>query len=134
MQALVYVSTATALPGRAVLDDILESAHRNNPRLGLTGMLLWKEMSFAQLLEGPAKSLDALWGKLTADERHEDVRLLSRWDVDRRFFGEWSMANHRLNRRQHWELLDRRERETDEEFCAWILYLMNEVHRSAALR
>jgi hypothetical protein len=134
MQALVYVSTATRLPSDAVVGDILATAHRENPRFGLTGMLLWKDMTFAQLLEGPEESLDRLWARLVADDRHEDLRLLSRWDTDHRFFGEWSMASRELNAREHWELLERPADEPDEEFCAWLLYLMNEVHRSARLR
>ena len=133
MQALVYVSTATTLPTRNLVSAILDAAHRNNPKFGLTGMLLWKDMAFAQLLEGPADALDAMWDRLVADERHEDVRLLSRWTIESRFFGEWSMAGHRMNRRQHWELMERSAADGDEDFCAWILYLMNEVHRSAAL-
>jgi hypothetical protein len=133
MQALVYVSTATMLPTQDIVEPILATAHRNNATFGLTGMLLWKEMAFAQLLEGPPESLDSLWDRLVADDRHEDVRLLSRWEIEERFFSEWSMASHRLDQRQHWELLDRSENESDEDFCAWILYLMNDIHRSATL-
>lgn len=134
MEALVYVSTARAMPSHAVVDDILASAHRNNPALDLTGMLLWADMTFAQLLEGPDESLDAMWARLNADSRHEAVRLLTRWPVDQRFFGEWSMASRRLDGRQHWELLERSRGETDAEFSAWILYLMNEAHRDARRR
>lgn len=133
MQALLYVSTATALPTHSVVDDILATAHRNNPQFGLTGMLLWKDMAFAQLLEGPPESLDSLWRKLSADDRHEEVRLLSRWDIPERFFGDWSMCSHRLSARQHWELLERPPGEPDETFACWLLYLMNEAHRSAHL-
>lgn len=134
MQALVYVSTARALPTHAVVGDILEAAHRNNPEHSLTGMLLWADMTFAQLLEGPEDSLDAMWARLTTDARHEAVRLLTRWPIEQRFFGEWSMASRRLDGRQHWELLERSRGETDAEFSSWILYLMNEAHRDARRR
>jgi hypothetical protein len=88
-------------------------------------------MTFAQLLEGPGQGLDAMWGRLAADPRHEGVRLLSRWRATERLFGEWSMASSRLDPGRHWELMNRSEGETDAEFCAWILYLMNEAHRGA---
>lgn len=133
MEALVYVSTATSLPTHAVVEDILHSAHARNPQLGLTGMLLWADMAFAQLLEGPPNSLDALWTRLAADPRHTDLRLLSRWPIEERFFAEWSMCSRRLTSRQHWELLEHGRGESDSAFCAWLLFLMNEAHRSAPL-
>jgi hypothetical protein len=133
MHGLVYVSTATTLPTHSIVDSILDSAHRRNPALGITGMLLWKEMAFAQYIEGPPDALDLLWTTLLRDERHEDVALLSRWELEERFFGDWSMASHRLNRRQHWEILERRETESPEDHAAWILALMNDAHRRAML-
>jgi hypothetical protein len=134
MDALIYVSSARALPSRSMVDGILAAAYRNNPKSQLTGMLLWREMSFAQLLEGPTDALDEMYGRLLADPRHEDVRLLSRWPIEERLFAEWSMASRRLDRRQHWELLERNEGETDEDYAGWILHLMNEAHHAGRRR
>lgn len=132
MEALVYVSTARAMPSYALVDDILASAHRNNPALALTGMLLWADMTFAQLLEGPPPALDQMFARIAADDRHERVRLLSRWPIEERFFGEWSMRGRRLDARQHWDLLERSQGESDADLCGWVLFLMNEVHSAAA--
>ena len=134
MDALIYVSSARALPSRSMVGGVLAAAHRNNPTLQLTGMLLWREMRFAQLLEGPPDALDAMWSRLKADARHENVRLLSRWPIERRFFGEWSMASRRLDRRQCWELLDRDVGESDGDYAGWILHLMNEAHHAGRRR
>jgi hypothetical protein len=131
MEALIYVSTATTLPNQRMIDEILESAHRNNPAMELTGMLLWSDLTFAQLLEGPPAALDAMYARLAADPRHHDLRLLSRWPVGRRLFSEWSMASRRLAPRQPWDLLaDRSDTATDT--ANWVLFLMNELRRPVA--
>ena len=48
---LIYVSAASAEYGPAELDNILDASVRNNPRAGLTGMLLYAAGSFMQVLE-----------------------------------------------------------------------------------
>jgi len=131
MEALLYLSSATGLPTRRGVDRILTAAHRNNPRLSLTGMLLWADRSFAQLLEGPAAALDRMYGVLVADSRHEGLRVLSRWPIGERLFAEWSMGSEHLDRRHDWELLRRRDAHArDADTCVWLLGLMADIrHR-----
>lgn len=130
MQALVYVSVATDLPRPRTVDAIVATARRVNPQLSLTGMLLWSDTRFAQLLEGPPDSLDLLYGRLLVDPRHHDLNMLARWDIPNRLFPDWSMASSRLDPRHAWELLDRLTGTPSGDACAWLIYLMNEVRRS----
>jgi hypothetical protein len=135
MEALIYASVAEGLPRPAEVNAILATARRVNPRLGLTGMLLWSDTRFAQLLEGPSDALDLLYGRLLADTRHHDVTMLSRWDISHRLFPDWSMGSRRLDPRTSWELLDRLGDTTPGDAAAWVLFLMNEVrHRRRRAR
>jgi hypothetical protein len=129
MEALLYVSTASALPRRSTVDAILATARRVNPTLDLTGMLLWRDMTFAQLLEGPTASLDGMLNRLRADERHHDIVVLTRWPLEHRLFKEWSMASSHVDPLQPWDLMDRIERDRPDETAGWLLYMMNEAHR-----
>lgn len=129
MEALIYVSTAVGLPRPRTIEAILATAHRANPGLGLTGMLLWADTRFAQLLEGPADSLDLMYARLRADPRHEDLVLLSRRGTPRRLFPDWTMGCKRLDRRQNWDLMERLEGASSEDAAGWLLLLMHQVRR-----
>lgn len=76
----------------AELTAILASARRNNPRLGLTGALIFSNDCFAQVLEGPLSSIEGVFESIECDARHRDVTVLHFKPIDARSFPEWSMA------------------------------------------
>ena len=49
MLSLVYVSSALREFSKSELVELLEKSRKKNTRLGLTGMLLYKEGNFIQL-------------------------------------------------------------------------------------
>ncbi len=51
---LCYVSTAKYLMTQEELLKLLNVARQSNSKLGITGMLLYKDMSFLQVIEGEA--------------------------------------------------------------------------------
>ena len=74
------------------LEDILESARRNNERLGITGVLILGDGVFFQAIEGEEEVLDGLLEQILADPRHEDAKVFRREPIGERNFGEWKMA------------------------------------------
>jgi hypothetical protein len=94
MLSLTYVSQvhpAAGTPGR-LADAIVRSSVATNHQLQITGALVFTTAHFAQILEGPAASIDRLMGRICADGRHRLVRVLESRPIDRRVFPEWSMA------------------------------------------
>lgn len=93
---VVYQSTSliSRMEGafRAELASILESCARVNPKLGITGVLIYERGRFIQLLEGPAASVDALMDAIEIDVRHGMFQILWRTPADTRMFEQWSMA------------------------------------------
>ena len=88
----IYVSTATQEYGTPELKDILDiSAERNEP-VGITGMLLYAEGCFIQVLEGEAESVDATYARIERDQRHFNLILLERKEITARSFAQWSMG------------------------------------------
>ncbi|MGH7026275.1 BLUF domain-containing protein [Brevundimonas sp.] len=90
----IYVSDAVgdAATSLLVLVEILGGAERNNRRDGLTGVLMRHDGRFLQAIEGRRDDVDRLMGRLRADPRHENLRLLSDTDVSCRLFGDWPMT------------------------------------------
>jgi hypothetical protein len=97
---LIYVSTAFREPGTDDLDRILESAIRRNTALNVTGMLLYADGSFMQVLEGEAAAVDEVFARVENDARHTGIFLIERSPIDERSFDRWSMGFKRLDARE----------------------------------
>ncbi len=96
LHRLVYYSR-NVLPGpepalAAEVAQILASSRCNNPRVGVTGALMFNRGCFAQVLEGPRAAVEATFERIQRDPRHSDVMLLQFAPVGRRGFPAWSMA------------------------------------------
>ncbi|MEM1385432.1 MAG: BLUF domain-containing protein [Pseudomonadota bacterium] len=97
MESVVYFSRAISTDRRAALDAILASAERNNPPLGLTGLLLYGEGMFMQCLEGPERSVSLMMERIKADPRHRGAVVLSRGPLSARVFPDWAMGARMLD-------------------------------------
>ncbi len=88
---LIYASRAVDhAPNHA--RAIVASAQRNNPRLGITGLLVVGSNHFVQALEGDTEAVNRLYCFIVQDKRHSDPRLLGYARTHVRFWAEWSMA------------------------------------------
>lgn len=94
----IYASAASHDLETEALLELLQVARDNNARLGLTGMLLYAEGSFFQVLEGPAEVVDALYAKIERDQRHQQVTLIIREPIPRRYFDAWTMGFYKVSR------------------------------------
>ena len=96
----VYASAASRDFDAEELKVLLEVARENNPKLGLTGMLLYAEGSFFQVLEGQADVVDALYAKIGRDRRHDQVTLVIKEPIPKRYFDAWTMGFHEVSREE----------------------------------
>jgi Sensors of blue-light using FAD len=78
-----------------MLTGILFDARRCNTRDGITGALICRDDLFLQLLEGPEAAVEATFARIAADDRHIEVRRLTRRLIadDARMFGAWAMRD-----------------------------------------
>lgn len=89
---LVYVSTASDPMGEKELAELLEQARARNARNGITGMLLFKDERFIQLLEGQEEDVQKIFDSVKRDERHHGVRVLWSRYAQYRDFPDWTMG------------------------------------------
>lgn len=94
---LVYVSSATRPFSEADLSDLLETSRENNAKLGITGMLLYKDGNLMQVLEGEEELVRALYEKIGTDPRHDGAITLHQSFAQERQFPDWSMGFRNLD-------------------------------------
>ena len=89
---LLYASRAAASLTTSVINAILEESRRNNPALGITGILCYSGDQFIQVLEGGRDEVCDLYNSIVRDPRHAQVRILSYEEIAERRFGGWTMG------------------------------------------
>ncbi|MDW4498509.1 BLUF domain-containing protein [Sulfitobacter sp. D35] len=92
MHCLVYTSGASRPMGDDDLSELLETCRARNLADGITGMLLYKDGSFMQALEGPRDVVFNTYARIVEDPRHKDVFLLLDRPVPQRNFDGWAMG------------------------------------------
>ena len=89
--ALAYCSRPVSFSFDQI-DEILAQSRRNNPPAGLTGALIYDNRTFLQWLEGGVDPIRDVFARISRDERHTDVRLLTVRKLNGRWFPDWSMT------------------------------------------
>ena len=89
---LIYASTPFGFDA-GHLDDILTTSRTNNARDEVTGALVCRADLYLQWLEGPEAFVEALFARITADDRHQDIKLFAREAATDRLFPKWAMRD-----------------------------------------
>lgn len=97
MFRLIYVSTARELMSNDALLEILTKAREKNSKLGVTGMLLYKDGNFIQMLEGDEDVVRSLYDTISHDDRHFDSIAIVEEPAQERMFSEWTMGFRNLS-------------------------------------
>lgn len=90
--AILYRSEALTPKGGAAERAILATSRRNNAAAGLTGFLHRESDIYYQWLEGPEPEVLKAFDRIRSDNRHGDVEVLDRQQMDTRSFPTWSMG------------------------------------------
>ena len=98
MFQLVYASTAVRPMQPKDLNRLLHSSRLRNKQAGITGLLLYGEEHFLQVLEGEEAAVRRLYHTIRADERHTAVITLRERLLEAREFGSWTMGFANLDR------------------------------------
>lgn len=92
LETIVYISAAAPDFREEELDGLLAIARRNNGASGVTGVLLYAEGSFIQVLEGETKGLDATMARIRPNPRHRHIMEIYRAPISERSFAGWAMG------------------------------------------
>ena len=89
---LGYVSTQARPMAAADLIRLLNVARDENRRRGITGLLLHRQDSFFQVIEGDRDVIAALFAQIEADPRHQRIEILFQGPIQHREYADWEMG------------------------------------------
>ena len=92
MLQMLYVSGASRPMSEDDLQNILLTSRKNNLRDGITGMLLWADGVFIQILEGEPAAVRSLVSRIQRDARHRNIMVVHEQSSEKRMFTQWSMG------------------------------------------
>lgn len=94
LHQITYISAAACQFDDDALMDLLHDARTNNEKAGITGLLLYCQGGFLQVLEGEPERVKALYERISLDVRHGGIIKLLDREIVRRDFSSWAMAFH----------------------------------------
>ncbi|MBC7739428.1 MAG: BLUF domain-containing protein [Candidatus Saccharibacteria bacterium] len=89
---IAYVSRSRSPLVPELLSDILDVSAINNTRDGITGILMYHDQLFFQVLEGDHDSVARCFARILDDHRHASVYMMLAHEVKTRAFPDWAMA------------------------------------------
>jgi hypothetical protein len=103
---VLYTSKMSKECSTEMINEILKVSRQNNSVNGLTGILLFRNGEFVQILEGEKLNVYYTLKKIRDDKRHTDMKILKDSPTQERLFSNWAMAfkNDEINNKE----MDRR--------------------------
>ena len=105
---MAYVSNVAQ--GVTIQDcqEIATQSEINNARDGVTGCLMLYDGWFIQILEGAVGSVNRIYGRIMADERHSYPTVLGAEYIHARTFPVWRMRVIQVKKTEHADSIIRR--------------------------
>ena len=92
LHRVIYHSKGRASVSFPDIEGILAASRANNAAAGITGVLIFADGAFLQVLEGERDAVLRLLGKIACDDRHQGIMVMSAAEIDSRDFERWTMA------------------------------------------
>ena len=86
---LSYLSEAVSDFSFLGLIRLLDSARTFNKKNGVTGILLYDNHQFGQIIEGERADVMKAWERIQADKRHHHIKLLEIREIKQRSYPNW---------------------------------------------
>lgn len=88
---IIYCSQFNEEVDYSELAKIIDKATKHNSSKGITGLLIFGDDRFLQVLEGGREQVNELYGKIVRDKRNKKNVVLSYEEILEREFSDWSM-------------------------------------------
>ncbi|MCW5520105.1 BLUF domain-containing protein [Aureitalea sp. L0-47] len=100
LRTICYVSTAAPSLDENGLADLYEEAIQKNTEQNITGILLYSDGNFMQIMEGEAAPLLKLYNSIDNDVRHHHLIKLTDREIKQRIFENYANGFTIVNNEQ----------------------------------
>lgn len=121
---IVYLSYSEKELSESELNGFLATIRRKNEIQNITGLLLYNDEAFIQVIEGKREIINNLFDIISKDSRHSNIVKLLEEPITKRAFPDWSMGFRKINKEQNMQLpgfsdfMQNKHSEIDYEECA----------------
>lgn len=98
MIEIAYTSRASHMFTKTELRALHQEAITFNQAHNITGLLVYNDGIFFQVLEGKQQVVKALYTSIKHDFRHYDVRTIYEAPLAKRHFNGWAMSFHNISK------------------------------------
>lgn len=92
MKHIIYLSSATELLSDEEINSLLKTSRENNKKNNITGLLLYCDGNFLQVLEGENEVIDPIFSIISTDRRHKNIIVVANAYIEKRSFEERKMG------------------------------------------
>ena len=92
MYQIIFAGLALTPFTQPDLDQLLARSREKNQMMNITGLMLYKDSCFIQVIEGPDKHVQDLWASIEMDFRLQTTACFSSKAIVKREFGDRPMA------------------------------------------
>jgi len=101
---IVYVSFSNKSLTEDEIVQLLKEVRAKNKAQDVTGLLLYNNEAFIQVIEGEKESIHTLYELIKKDTRHTNVVKLLEEPIEARAFPDWSMGFQRITKKETSEI------------------------------
>ena len=92
LKTICYISDSKINKSINDFNDLILTAKSNNAKNNITGVLVYKNNNFLQVLEGHTETVDSVFDKIRMDQRHQNIFKIINTSIDERFFEEYEFG------------------------------------------
>lgn len=97
LHCVVYTSVSRQDMPDEDLKELLKKSRAKNQKLNITGMLLYLDPFYIQVLEGEEAVVDQLFNTIKEDPNHQKVSIIYKKPIEERSFSDWSMGFNKVS-------------------------------------
>ena len=112
LKTICYISDSIQYESLKNLENLYLKASANNFRKSITGILIYTNNNFLQVLEGEEKIIEETFKKISTDSRHKNIFNIIDTHIDQRIFEDYNFGFTTIN--------DKKELNNLVEYLNWL--------------